>query len=83
MSDRTDFRGELHLSSKDQLELLRGMQERGASLRTTARGWSMAPFIHDQDVVTIATGPWPPPRLGDVLAAEVSPGPRLVIHRAV
>ena len=75
--------GELHLSNQGQLELLRGMRERGASLRTPVHGWSMTPFIRDGDVVTIAPIGPAGPRLGDVLAVELAQGSLLVIHRAV
>jgi hypothetical protein len=75
--------GELHLSNQGQLELLRGMRERGASLRTPVHGWSMTPFIRDGDVVTVAPIGAAEPRLGEVLAVELAQGPRLVIHRVV
>ncbi len=75
--------GELHLSNQGQLELLRGMRERGASLRTPVHGWSMTPFIRDGDVVTIAPIGPAGPRLGDVLAVELAQGSLLVIHRVV
>ena len=75
--------GELHLSNQGQLELLRGMRERGASLRTPVHGWSMTPFIRDGDVVTIAPIGPVAPRLGDVLAVELAHGSLLVIHRVV
>ena len=75
--------GELHLSNQGQLELLRGMRERGAALRTPVRGWSMTPFIRDGDVVTIAPIGAVGPRLGEVLAVELTQGSLLVIHRIV
>lgn len=75
--------GELRLSNQGQLELLRGMRERGASLRTPVRGWSMTPFIRDGDVVTIAPIRAVGARLGEVLAIELAQGSLLVIHRVV
>jgi hypothetical protein len=46
--------GELRLSNPGQRELLRAVAERGAALCTTVRGFSMSPFICDEDVLTIA-----------------------------
>lgn len=70
----------LHLSNAGQLELLRGVAERGAPLRTTVRGWSMSPFIKDDDVVTIEPLRGEP-RVGDV--AAVSDEGRMAVHRVV
>ena len=75
--------GELHLSNQGQLELLRGIRQSGASLRTPVHGWSMTPFVRDGDVVTIAPVGAVGPRPGDVLAVELAPGSLLVIHRVV
>jgi ribosomal protein S18 acetylase RimI-like enzyme len=75
--------GELHLSNLGQLSLLQGMAERGASLRTSVRGFSMTPFIQDQDVVTIAPMNGRPPRVGEVVAFSHPDCDRLAIHRVV
>ena len=75
--------GELHLSNLGQLSLLQGMTEKGASLRTTVRGFSMTPFIRDEDVVTIAPMSGRPPRVGEVVAFSHPDCGRLAIHRVV
>jgi SAM-dependent methyltransferase len=75
--------GELHLSNQGQLELLRGMMERGVSLRTSARGFSMAPFIHDEDVLTIAPLKDRMPHIGEVVAFTWPDTGKLVIHRVI
>ncbi len=75
--------GELHLSNLGQLELLRAVVERGASLRTRARGLSMAPFIRDGDVLTIAPMDGSAPRIGEVIAFVQPDTGRLAIHRAI
>lgn len=75
--------GELHLSNQGQLALLQGVAEKGASLRTTVRGFSMTPFIRDEDVVTIAPMNGQPPRVGEVVAFSHPGCGRLVIHRVV
>jgi hypothetical protein len=75
--------GELHLSNQGQLELLRAMVERGRSLRTRVRGFSMSPFIRDDDVLTIATMNGRAPRIGEVVAFILPDMGRLAIHRIV
>jgi ribosomal protein S18 acetylase RimI-like enzyme len=73
---------ELRLTNPAQLELLRGMAERGVPLRTAVRGSSMAPFIRDADRVTIVPmriGP----EVGDVVAVALGDGERMVLHRVV
>jgi ribosomal protein S18 acetylase RimI-like enzyme len=75
--------GELPLSNPGQLELLRGMLERGVSLRMTARGFSMTPFIRDNDVLTIAPLNGREPRLGEVLAFTLPDSGRLAVHRLI
>ena len=73
--------GELRLSNPGQLELLRGVAERGAPLRTTVRGFSMTPFVRDGDVVTFE--PFgDEPRVGDVVAVALSHG-RMAVHRVI
>jgi hypothetical protein len=75
--------GELHLSNLGQLEMLRSMMQRGVAMRTSARGYSMLPFIHDGDILTIVPLGRRTPRLGEVVAF-VHPGSRrLAIHRVV
>jgi ribosomal protein S18 acetylase RimI-like enzyme len=75
--------GELCLSNLGQLELLRGLTERGARLRTTVRGASMAPFIRDRDVLTIAPLGGRDPRPGEVVAFTLPGSGRLAVHRVV
>ena len=75
--------GELRLSNPGQLELLRGMEERGVPLRTTVRGFSMSPFIRNLDVLTISPLHDQRPRIGDVVAFSHPENGRLVIHRII
>jgi len=86
MADSLSFThpgGELHLSNLGQLELLRGMVERGRPLRTTVRGFSMSPFICDDDVLTIVPMNSRAPRVGEVVAFTLPDSGRLAIHRIV
>ena len=74
---------ELHLSNRGQLELLRAMVERGVPLRTTARGFSMTPFIRDRDVITIAPLDGREPHVGEVVAFTRFDTGQMVIHRVI
>ncbi len=73
--------GELNLSNRGQMELLRALGERGVPLRTMVCGFSMHPFIRNRDVLTIAPLINRPPRTGEVVAFTHPVTGRLVIHR--
>ena len=75
--------GDLCLSNLGQLELLLAMVERGVPLRTTARGFSMRPFICDKDVLTISPVKDMQFSLGDVVAFTQPNNGRLAIHRII
>ncbi len=82
-SSFVSYGGELRLSNLGQLSMLEGVTARGASLHTTVRGYSMAPFIRDEDVVTIAPMKGSPPRVGDVVAFVKAECGKLAVHRVV
>jgi Peptidase S24-like len=74
---------ELPLSGQALLELMRAVLEKGLPFRFRARGWSMAPFIQDGDVITVAPLRKTPAGIGEVVAF-VRPGSgNLVVHRVV
>ena len=75
--------GDLSLSNLGQLELLLAMVESGMALRTTARGFSMHPFIRDKDVLTISPIKDMQPSPGDVVAFTQPESGRLAIHRII
>lgn len=75
--------GELRLSNLGQLELLRGLVERGKTLRTRVRGFSMAPFIRDGDVITVVAIDGHKLKVGEVTAFTQSGSGRLAIHRII
>lgn len=75
--------GVLSLSNLGQLELVLAMADRGAPLRTTARGFSMQPFIRDKDILTISPIKDIQPSLGDVVAFTQPDSGRLAIHRII
>ena len=74
---------ELPLSNSGQLELMRGLSEHGASVRTRVRGASMSPVIHDGDILTIAPLAGADPAVGDIVAVAVPDSQRLIVHRVV
>jgi hypothetical protein len=70
------------LSGAALLELMRAVLARGVPFRFCARGWSMAPFIRDGDVITVSPL-LARPGVGEVVAF-VRPGAgNLVVHRVV
>ncbi len=82
-SDYVFIGGELHLSNLGQLELLKGMMERGVPLRTMVRGFSMHPFIHDGDILTISPVKGKKLSPGDVVAFVQPESGRLAVHRVI
>jgi signal peptidase I len=74
---------ELSLSGVALLELMRAVLSRNLSFRFCARGWSMAPFIHNGDVITVAPLQERIPGIGEVVAFIRSGSERLVVHRVV
>lgn len=74
---------ELPLSGVALLELMRAVLSRNLPFRFCARGWSMAPFIHNGDVITVAPLQQRMPGIGEVYAF-IRPGEgNLVVHRIV
>lgn len=63
--------------------MLRAMMGRGLPLRMPVRGFSMAPWIRDDDVVTVAPMYDYPPRVGEVVACVLPTNGRLALHRVV
>jgi hypothetical protein len=73
----------LPLSGPALLELMRAVLDRDAAFRFRARGWSMAPFIRDGDVITVAPLQGALPRVGEVVAFVRPGAENLVVHRVV
>jgi hypothetical protein len=74
---------EFPLSGQALLELMRAVLARGLPFRFCARGWSMAPFIRDGDVITVSPLGRGLPRVGEVVAFVRPGGGHLVVHRVV
>lgn len=73
---------ELPLSGRTLLELMRAVLEKGVPFRFRARGWSMAPFIHDGDIVTVSPLQGRP-GFGEVVAFVHPVAGMLVVHRVI
>ncbi len=69
-------------STQAFLQLVKSVLKRNALFRMRASGYSMFPFICDQDIVTIAPL-MHRPRIGDVAVFEHPTYHRLAIHRIV
>lgn len=79
-----DFQArELPLSSPELVELMRLVLDKGKSVRFRARGWSMAPFIRDGDVITVSPLAGALPGIGEVVAFIRPGSENLVVHRVV
>jgi hypothetical protein len=74
---------ELPLSGPALIELLRAVLDKEALFRFRAKGFSMSPFIKDDDVVTVSHLWGGSPRVGDVVAFVSPCAERLVVHRVL
>ena len=76
--------GEIQSSGpSDFIELLRATLNEGRLFRFRAKGFSMSPFIRDNDVITLAPLGNTSPRVGDIVAF-VSPSTHgLMVHRVM
>lgn len=74
---------ELPLSGQALLELMRAVLDKGVPFRFCARGWSMAPFIRDSDIITVAPLGEKMAGVGEVAAFIRSEDGKLVVHRVV
>jgi signal peptidase I len=75
--------GELHLSGPDLIKLLQAVLDKGVPFRFRAKGFSMSPFIKDNDVITVSPLTDDSTRSGDVVAFIRPEMKKLVIHRVV
>ena len=71
------------ISGQDLVELMRGVLDKGANFQFRAKGWSIVPFIHSGDRITIT--PLTLEKLGiSKVVAFINPTScRLMVHRIV
>ena len=74
---------ELKLSGPDLIGLLQTVLNKGMPFRFRAKGFSMSPFIKDNDVITVSPLTDDSTRSGDVVAFIRPEIKKLVIHRVV
>jgi signal peptidase I len=74
---------ELSLSGPALVELLRAVLGKGAPVRFRAKGFSMSPFIRNEDVVTLSPLQDASPGRGDVIAFVLHGSDKLCVHRVV
>ena len=74
---------ELQLSGKELGELMRIKLQSGLPFRFQARGWSMAPFIRDHDVITLRALAGIKIQVGDIVAFIRPESENLVVHRVI
>jgi len=74
---------DLPLSGRGLVDLLRAVLNKGVPVRFQAKGFSMAPFIKNNDVVTISPLQGTQPSLGDIIAFAHPETQGLCIHRIV
>ncbi|HXK43386.1 MAG TPA: S24/S26 family peptidase [Anaerolineae bacterium] len=72
----------VQLSGAELVGLMQAVLETGAQFRFRARGMSMMPFIHDQDVVTVAPLTHRA-EVGDVIAFVHPQNQKPILHRVV
>jgi signal peptidase I len=73
----------LPLSGRALVEILRASLHKGASVRFRARGFSMTPFIRNEDVITLSPLQGSSPGRGDVIAFVLPEADMLCVHRIV
>ena len=74
---------DISLSGEALVELLRAVLIKGASVRFQAKGFSMSPFIKNNDVVTISALQGKRPGLGEIIAFVHAETGGLCVHRIV
>jgi len=74
---------DLSLSGRALVELLDAVLQKGMDARFQAKGFSMAPFIKNEDVVTLSPLQNSFPGVGDVIAFVLHGTDKLCVHRVV
>lgn len=75
--------GEVRLRGTDLIEIIGAVLARGTAFRFRVKGFSMWPFIKDEDIVTIAAAQTGRLRLGEVVAFVHPESQGLVMHRVI
>ncbi len=70
------------LSNSNLLKLSSDLLERETSIRFRAKGFSMRPFIQDEDMITVSPLRNSPVRIGDVVLYKTADD-QAIVHRAI
>ena len=73
---------ELSLPGPELTDLFQAVIQKDSRIRLTVKGFSMFPFIRDEDAVTLSPLEFSP-RLGDIVAFSPAETRKLFIHRVV
>ncbi|HTZ10988.1 MAG TPA: S24/S26 family peptidase [Candidatus Margulisiibacteriota bacterium] len=71
------------LSGEATVELMQAAFRKGACFRFQVKGYSMSPFIKDNDIITLAPIPFPGSGLGKTVACVLPANNKLLVHRIV
>jgi signal peptidase I len=74
---------DLPLSGPALVQLLRAVLGKGVPVRFRAKGFSMSPFIKNEDVVTVSPLQDASQSVGDVIAFVLQETDKLCVHRVV
>ncbi len=74
---------EFSLCGEVRIKFIRAAFDKGALFRFTAKGFSMSPFIRDNDVITLSPLCRSPIRIGKAVAYVCSVQNRLIVHRVI
>lgn len=74
---------EFSFSGEVRIELIRAVFAKGALFRFKAKGFSMSPFIQDNDIITLAPLSQSPLELGKIVAYICPVHNKLVVHRMI
>ena len=71
------------IAQEPLMELIQSVLGRGSCIKLRAKGYSMDPFIKDEDVLTLSPMEAGKPGFGDVIAFKIHENSRIVIHRVI
>lgn len=74
---------EFSFTGEVRIELIRAVFAKGALFRWTAKGFSMSPFIKDNDVITLSPLCRSPVSIGKAAACVCPVQNRLIVHRVI
>lgn len=74
---------EFSFSGEVRVELIKAVFDKGVLFRMTAKGFSMSPFIRDNDVITLSPLSLSPVAIGKPAACVCPAQKKLIVHRVI